>query len=513
MRLTLVLAAVIALMLGDATAQAGRGQESMFQDDNELVYVPRKELRRNLDTLQSLGVDRLRITVLWKLVAPASGSRDRPERFDATDPGAYPRDAWDRYDAIVQEAAARGLKVNFNITGPSPLWANERAPREDIVETFEPSDVEYSAFVVAVGRRYSGTWPATGGGTLPRVSYWSVWNEPNQSGWLTPQWSADSRTAFARGASLYRELLDGAWAALQATGHGEDTILIGETAPKGDRSRGIKRQIEMMTFFRALYCVDGRYRALRGAAAVKLGCPSDPRRFRELHPALFSASGYAHHPYELILPPSFKPLRPEWVTIANLGRLTRGLDRVFRRYGSRRRLPIYLTEYGYQTNPPDPTGVPLARQALYLNQSEYMSWRNPRVRTLSQFLLVDDDPAVPASFQSGLIRRGSGSRKPSFGAYRLPVWLPRPSVRRGRAVRVWALLRPAVNGLPATAEIQHRPRGSKRWRRVKRVTTRDRRNYLMTSVRVRRSGHLRVRFTPPGRSTPVSSRAAAVRIR
>lgn len=505
--------AVLALLLAVPAAQASRGQESMFQDDNELVYVPRGELRENLDTLKSLGVDRLRITVLWKIVAPAPASRERPARFDASDPSAYPPGAWGRYDAIVEEAAARGLAVNFNVTGPSPLWANLRAPREDIVETFEPSPFEFASFVVAVGRRYSGSWPSPNGGTLPRVSYWSVWNEPNQSGWLTPQWSADSRKAFARGAALYRELLDGAWAALQATGHGRDTILIGETAPKGDRSRGIKRQIEMMTFFRALYCVDARYRALRGAASEKLGCPADPRRFRELHPALFAASGYAHHPYELILPPSFKPLRPEWVTIANLGRLTAGLDRVFRRYGSRRRLPIYLTEYGYQTNPPDPTGVPLARQALYLNQSEYMAWRNPRVKTLSQFLLVDDDPAVPASFQSGLIRRGSGRRKPAFGAYRLPIWLPRPSVRRGRALRVWALLRPAENGRPATAELQYRPRGSRRWRRLRRVTTRDRRNYLQSSVRVRRSGHVRVRFTPPGRTTPVSSRAAAVRVR
>src|SRR3712207_8628621 len=49
---------------------------------------------------------------------------------------------------------------------------------------------------------------------------------------------------------------------------------------------------------------------------------------------------------------SFPAVRPNEVTLANLSQLPRTLDRIFRRYGSRRRLPLYLTEYGYQTNPP-----------------------------------------------------------------------------------------------------------------------------------------------------------------
>jgi hypothetical protein len=405
------------------------------------------------------------------------------------------------------------MSVNFNVTGPSPLWANKPAPREEIVETFEPSPSEFAAFVAALGRRYSGAWPPSPyvapENKIPRVAYWSIWNEPNHSGWLTPQWSADAPTAFARAASLYRELLDGAWAALGATGHGSDTILIGETAPKGDKSKGIKRYVEALTFVRALYCVDTRGRALRGTPAGQLSCPSDPTTFRSAHPALFSAAGYAHHPYELIFSPTQKPARPNYVTIANLGRLSATLDKIFRTYGSKRRIPLYLTEYGYQTRPPDPFGVSFARQAAYLNQSEYIAWRNSRVKTLSQFLLLDDDIGIPASFQSGLLLREGRTPKPAFAAYRLPIWIP--SVRR-RTVKVWALLRPAENGRPATAEIQYRRRGAKKWSRVKRVTTRNKRGYLQTTVRLRRSGQVRVRFTPPG-GRAIASRAASVRIR
>ena len=200
------------------------------------------------------------------------------------------------------------------------------------------------------------------------------------------------------------------------------------------------------------------------------------------------------------------------MTIANLGRLTTALDRIFRSYGSARRMPLYLTEYGYQTNPPDPLGVSFARQAAYLNESEYIAWKNPRVKTLSQFLLVDDDPAVPASFQSGLLAREGRVPKPAFDAYRLPIWLPQPRVRRGRAVRVWAMLRAAPNGAPATATVEYRPNGASAWRALRTVTTTASRNHLTTTVRVSRSGELRV-TSPFGTSRPAPLRVVRPRRR
>jgi hypothetical protein len=497
--------ALLLLALVPAVAQASSTQESTFQDDNALIYVPRATLQKTLDMLKGLGVDRVRVTLLWKNVAPAPTSRTRPAGFDATRPEAYPVGAWDRYDFLLYEAKARGIEVNFNVTGPAPLWATKPAPRPEIVDTFEPSAQEFGAFVTAAARRFSGTYPDSPyvalENRIPRVSYWSIWNEPNHAGWLTPQWNAESKTAFARAASLYRELLDAAWTALQTTGHGKDTVLIGETAPKGFPTKGIKKYVEALTFVRALYCVDSRLKLLKGKAATALGCASKPSAFRAAHPALFGATGFGHHPYELIFGPTRKPASANWVTLANLGRLTKALDTAFRRYGSKRKLPLYLTEYGYQTNPPDKTGVSFARQAAYLNQAEYIAWKNKRVKTLAQFLLVDDDIKVPAGFQSGLLTR-TGKQKPSFGAYRLPLWVT--SVR-GRTAKVWALLRSAPNGKKATADIQFRAKGGKKWVRVKRVTTRDKRNYLRATVRLpARRGQLRVRY---GR---FNSRAAAV---
>jgi hypothetical protein len=108
------------------------------------------------------------------------------------------------------------------------------------------------------------------------------------------------------------------------------------------------------------------------------------------------------------------------------------------------------------------------------------------VRTLGQFLLNDS-----GSFQSGL-RTAGGARKPAYDAYALPVWLPSARIRAGQSLRVWGLVRAAPNNRRVQVSIQVRPRRGAPWRRVARRATTGTRDYLSTSVRVRRSGQLRL---------------------
>src|SRR5204863_7531390 len=70
------------------------------------------------------------------------------------------------------------------------------------------------------------------GGALPRVSFWSLWNEPNQVHFLAPQWGSAGSRVIEPAAAIYRTLADSGYVALAASGHAADTILIGETAPK-----------------------------------------------------------------------------------------------------------------------------------------------------------------------------------------------------------------------------------------------------------------------------------------
>jgi hypothetical protein len=233
-------------------------------------------------------------------------------------------------------------------------------------------------------------------------------------------------------------------------------------------------------------------------------------------------SGWAHHPYSLELAPSRKDPNRDNVVLSGIGRLTRTLDRIFRRYGQTRLLPIWLTEYGYQTDPPDPViGHSWGRQAAWLNEAEYLAFRRGRVSSMAQFLLVDDGPNTrypPTSlrywgstFQSGLVTR-EGRYKPSFAAYQRPIDVTPRLTRRGRLLRVFGQLRPAPERAALSARIELRRRGSPRFRLVRTASTRNRRNYLLTHVFAAASGWYRIAWRDPRTGRTLYSRAVGVRV-
>jgi hypothetical protein len=516
---SLIIAALVLAAVPSA-ALASPTQESMFQDDPMLVYGTDEQVNTTLDTLRTFGVDRIRVGVYWRILAPANEELQKPN-LDMTDPASYLPEIWARYDRLIRGAQARGIGVNLNVTSPIPRWAATESPRQDIQDTFGPNAEEFGKFVKAVATRYSGTYQG-----LPRVDYWSIWNEPNQGGWLTPQWSPDPRNSKAwieAAPTAYRKFVAAAWTNLADSGHGSDTILVGETAPQGVTDRGLSRPLEPLRFLRRLYCVDDNLNLLKGGDAEARGCPADPATFVAENPALFHATGYAHHPYALLTAPSTRSKSPDSVSMGDLRALTRELTRIYARYGqklpTKRGVPLYLTEYGYQTKP-DPIHISFDQQAAWINEAEYMAYKNPLVRSMSQFLLVDDAPAAGIdpkkepqlywrTFQSGL-KLLTGARKPSYKAYITPIYVKQRAVRRGRSVGVFGLLRGAKNGTTPNAQVQWRPRAGKRWRTLRTVKATGVRHFLNTKVRVPSSGNLRLRWID-GR--PTVSRSVPIIVR
>jgi hypothetical protein len=510
--------------LPSVASQTRRTIESMFQDDRLLVDSPTSVVTRTLDTLAALGVDRLRITVQWASIAPDPDQTTAPAGFDPTDPASYPAGGWAPYDRVVKLAHARHLKVDFDLTAPGPLWAMQPgAPELREANHFGPSASDFGQFVHAVGVRYSGHYRASGHARpLPHVRYWSIWNEPNQPGWLAPQ--ADPGGTL-ESAVLYRGFVDAAFAALGATGHRHDTFLIGELAPEGSPRPGRSRPLPPIPFLRALYCVGPTNQPLAGNAASLQSCPSggSPSAFVAAHPGLFAATGFAHHPYSFFLAPGVGMTDTDFVPLSDLSRLQDNLDAIFNAYSVTRKLPLYLTEYGYETNPPNPfRGVTPGTQAAYLDQAEYMAWSDPRVRTLSQFLLEDSAPdtAYPkgsvrywSTFQTGLAYL-NGVAKPSLFAYRIPVYVPDPVFARGQAVTVWGMLRLAPNGTQQHALLEWRPSGrGTTWRGLEIVVTSNRTGVLLVSVKPPGSGWLRLSWTSAAgqvaNSRPVRVRLSA----
>ena len=496
-------------------------------DDSEFVYSDAQHVDARMAEAKAMGFDRIRVSVYWRLLAPNPGSKQKPSG-DLSDPASYGQGKWDRYDRIVELANAHGLGVLFTLTGPSPLWATgtPEQGRSDVEATWNPDASDFHDFVTAVARRYSGTYqdqhvePAiipllppkvTKGPVLPRVDDWSIWNEPNHGGWLTPQW--DGKPLVPQSPRIYRGLVDAGWSALQQTGHGSDTILIGETAPRG-LSPGLTRGLHPLRFVRELYCLDSKLQPFSGNAAAQRGCPQtfDAAAFVAAHPGLFAASGWAHHPYSLTTAPRVPDANKDDATLSGIPRLTRTLDRAFRVYGQTRKLPLWMTEYGYQTNPPDPTiGVSLARQAAWLDDATFLAYRNSRIVSFAQFLLVDDgpnrsynpsDPRYWGTFQTGLIL-GNGKHKPAYQSFQRPIAISPTRVRRGRPVRVFGQLRPAADGQRLTAQIEFRGLHSKRWSDVARVTVGNLRGFVDTRVRARTTGFYRIAWVNGGNSRQV----------
>ncbi len=422
-----------------------------MQDDTQLFANP----QGTLTELAALGVSRVRVSVYWSVIAPSAGSFTRPRHFDASDPAAY-GGAWATYDEIVRDANRDHISLFFTLTGPAPLWATGPGmPRGGPYGQWKPSAREFGQFVKAIGRRYSGSYTPTGAPSpLPKVDFWSIWNEPNYGPDLAPQATSNDKVELS--AAEYRSLLDAAWRSLLATGHspGADTILIGDTAPRGlNHPIGNFSGIKPLRFIRALYCVDSRYRKLQGTAAAARGCPTTAagsRHFAAQHPALFQASGFADHPYEQGVapntptigpddPPSWRT-DPDYADLPEVPRLERMLDRIQRIYGSRTRFRIWSTEYGYRTRPPDPRAtINQATAAYYMNWAEYLSWHQRRLVSYSQYLL--QDPPTHA-FASGLLLP-NGRPKATFYAFRMPLFLPVTSTRPGRRLEVWGCVRPA----------------------------------------------------------------------
>ena len=442
LRPTALAALLVALVLGGVApaAEASRTQPLYF-DAPELRDPGQREA--TLDELQSLGVGAVRVVLYWQDVARDADQNNAPS-VDLTDPAAYD---WSSYDGAVDAARARGFDVLVTLTTPGPRWAM-KAKTDRVTR---PVPAQFERFATAAGRHYGD-----------RVNAWAALNEPNHPDFLGPQYSKKGRPLSP---GIYRALYRGMVDGLEASGNGGDTILMGETAP-----RGTGRVVHPITFLRGALCLNAKYRKRKSCGRLRV-------------------DGWAHHPYTTKVGPWFRPPSPNDVTIGVLSRLTRALDRATRAraFTRRSKMPLWLTEFGIQSTPDRYFGVSLAKQVEYRAIAERMAWSNPRVRAFSQYLLRDDRPLEGESgrsryggFESGL-RFSTGREKPAYSGFKLAL----AALRSGSKVSVWGHVRPAR--ARERVDVMYEDKANGRFRRLKTVTTNSRGYFtLATSYRKRR---------------------------
>jgi hypothetical protein len=362
---------VVAAGLAATASQASRGLVIGITDPAALYDNP----QRSFKLLKQLRAQAFRVSLYWG--GPNGVAKRRPAK--ATNPNDPAYD-WDAYDRAARFARRYGVRLVFSIYG-TPAWANGGEDRRHAPT--RASDLQQFAFAAA--SRYSGTWMDASGRRLPAVRYWLAWNEPNNPALLWPQFRQVGRRWIVQSAIDYARICKAVYAGVHSTILKGEKVACGVTAPRGNnRALGSRPSVSPLVFARAL---------------KKAGL----RRF----------DAYAHHPYSGR--PGETPLtRPDSATRSiTLGNIDVLIAEVGRLWGPKR---LWITEYGYQTNPPDRTlGVSYAKQALYLRQAYGIARANPRIDMMLWFLIKDERRLN--GWQSGLLT-AAGKRKPSFNVFR-----------------------------------------------------------------------------------------------
>jgi hypothetical protein len=325
---------------------------------------------------KTLGVEALRVNLYW---GGPSGVARKKRPVNARNP-ADPAYDWAVYDLFVKTAAANHIKPVFSILW-TPRWAGpakNRSPRRTI---------DLRNFAFAAAKRYSGSFhpDPNSPDTLPAVRYWLAWNEPNNPVFLQPQFQKIGRRKYRLASPrIYAGMCNAVMSGVHLTGLPGEKVACGVTAPRGNNTGTQPRpSVSPLIFLRGLKRAHARFDV------------------------------YAHHPYyqHPNESPSKPPPGPRAVTLGNINELLRELRRL---YGNKH---LWITEYGYQTNPPDRSfGVSWIKQARYVSQAFGIARRNPRIDMMIWFL-VKDERRIGNGWQSGLYT-ASGRRKPSFQAFR-----------------------------------------------------------------------------------------------
>ena len=353
--------------------QVGLFDDSQFNYGNpDRVFPVLKELRTQV----------IRVNLVW---GGTNGvARRRPlNPMNANDP-AYD---WSVYDRTVSFAERFGIKVVFSIVG-TPPWANAAAG----VNVVPKSALDLERFATAAARRYSGTFIGADGRPIPAVRSWLAWNEPNNPAFLRPQYRTVNGKLVIQSAIDYAKICNAIVKGVRKTTIGASKVACGVTGPRGNNNPNSSRPATSPLAF---------LRAMKKAGA---------RGF----------DAYAHHPYygasgetpSTPPPPGIHGNAPTAITLGNLSLLVKEVTRL---YGNKR---IWITEYGYQTNPPDRIfGVSWANQAKFMTQAYGIAKRNPRIDMFLWFLLRDERRLVNEGWQSGLLT-ASGAKKPAFAAFK-----------------------------------------------------------------------------------------------
>jgi hypothetical protein len=413
----------------------------------------------DLAMMKKAGVRVVRLQIDWSAIAPAT----RPATFDPSDP-SDPAYDWSTADANITAAIDAGFQPIVNIVG-APGWA-AKAPSTGgayFLGPVSPSPRALAAFSAAAATRYGGAFEG-----LPRVRYWQLFNEVNLDQNLRPQIESGRDVS----PTSYRALLNAFAVAIHGI-HADNLVITGGLTPFTFRKGNVQHSIAPLRFMRELLC---------------MSAGSSP------HPtcrARVSFDVWAHNPYTSG-GPTHNAANPDDVSLGDLPEMKTLLDAAVRagHIVSRRRPLFWVTEFSWDSSPPDSAAVPVALLKRWVPQAMYQMWRNGI--SLVTWFSLSDRPR-PSFEQPGLYFE-DGQPKPYLEGFRFPV----VAFPQGNGFYVWGR---APLGQRAVVAIEQRSGGG--WHHVATVRT-SADGIFQARYRARQRGWVRARVVGGDMSLPFS---------
>jgi hypothetical protein len=296
----------------------------------------------SFERTRGAGANYVRLVLNWEAVAPKA----LPPAWDPANPADAHYD-FSYVDVGVTEAVRHGLTPLLIVDG-APKWAQRctTPPGLQLTDLCDPDPAALATFATAAARRYSGNF-----GGLPRVQYWQGLNEPNLTLFFFPQMNTEGK---GLSAGLYRNLINAFYAAIKAV-NSENLVLaagLGPTELKG-------YNIGPMRFTRELLC-------MKGTAKPKpiRGCPGGVSfDIFDIHP--YSTGGPTHEG---------QPNDVQTGDLPKLQTLLKAADKAGHINGAFKRTPLWITEFSWDSNPPDPGGLPMKILTQWTAEAMHEAW-------------------------------------------------------------------------------------------------------------------------------------------
>jgi hypothetical protein len=377
------------------------------------------------------GARFVRIQLYWGGSAPNL----RPDSWNPSNPNDPAYD-WVASDEAVRNALAAGLTPLLQVDG-APKWAQRcQTPGAFPGAICDPDPDDLRAFATAAASHYSGRTPG-----VPAVRYWQVLNEPNLSLFFFPQYETSGKPLSPY---MYRDLINAFYAGVKAS-EPSDWVVAAGLGPIAIP----EYTIGPMEFARLLLCMKGTKNPKPTEDSCDGGVHFD---IFAIQPYTTGSPGHQGGPNDV-----------ELGDLPKLQKLIAAADRAGRIVGATKTTPLWVTEFSWDSNPPDPGGLPMRIETRWVAEALHRAW-SAGVENFFWYSLHDEahDPSRPYSdsLESGLYFRGptleQDQPKPLLSAFRFPfVAYP------GKALSYWGRTASGHGGRVKIEILRHG-----RWKRV-----------------------------------------------